>query len=277
MPATTYIVIDSEERITVRGRHEYLDGFLRALAENPVTIGEFICVYEGAEGRPFTDDNRTGVPGHDIDEAQVKPDSLTVDPVEIEVGYALIPLVDTNQGGDLIERINMIRSQMYVESGLVLPPVRIHDNMQLDINEYKLKINGAEVARGQAEADKLLAMDAGLAAEKLEGIQITEPILGCPAVWIDKTLRDSGEARGYTVVTPSAVIAAHLSKVADENVGKILARQKQDQEDPEAFRKSLIDDGIIEADLRTRTLRYITNGNFVVDSEIIPDWTVIVE
>jgi flagellar biosynthesis protein FlhA len=162
--------------------------------------------------------------------AEVKPERveglLRVDPMELEVGYGLIPLVDPSQGGDLLERVTMIRRQVAMDMGLVVPPIRIRDNMQLEPSEYSVKIRGCEVARGRVEPGRLLAMDSGVSSGKLEGIQTTEPAFGLPAVWITKSQKDRAAGMGYTVVDAESVVATHLTEVIKSHAGEILTREQ---------------------------------------------------
>ncbi len=154
---------------------------------------------------------------------------LTVDQLEIEIGYNLIPLVDTNQGGSLLNRITMIRRQMALDLGLIVPPIRIRDNIQLPPSVYVVKIKGAEMARYEVIPDQFLAMNPGTATENLNGIQVTEPAFGLPAQWIVDSLRERAEMAGYTVVDPATVIATHLTEVLKANAHEILGRQELQQ------------------------------------------------
>lgn len=150
---------------------------------------------------------------------------LHVDPMELEIGYSLIPLVDPEAGGDLLDRITMIRRQAALDLGLLVPPIRIRDNMQLKPNAYVIKIKGTEIARGTVKVDHYLAMDPGTATEKIEGEQTKEPAFGLPAIWITEDKREAAERAGYTVVDPPSVIATHLAEVIRRNAYKILGRQ----------------------------------------------------
>lgn len=127
---------------------------------------------------------------------------ISVDPMELEIGYSLIPLVDKAQGGDLFERVGLIRRQSALELGMILPPIRIRDNMQLPPTKYIIKIKGVEVASGELMINHFLAMDAGAVNEKVEGIPTTEPAFGLPALWIPESRREQAEMEGYTVVDP---------------------------------------------------------------------------
>jgi flagellar biosynthesis protein FlhA len=151
---------------------------------------------------------------------------LTVEPMEAEIGYAIIPLVDPAQGGDMLERIGTIRKQMAVELGLIVPPIRIRDNIQIKPTEYVLRVKGAEAGRGELLPDHYLAMNTGAAEEDLVGIPTTEPAFGLPALWISPDLRDKAESMGYTVVDAPSVLATHLSEVIKKNGAELLTRQE---------------------------------------------------
>jgi flagellar biosynthesis protein FlhA len=154
---------------------------------------------------------------------------LSVDPLELEIGYNLIPLVDTNQGGDLLNRITLIRRQIAIDLGLVVPPIRIRDNIQLHPSTYCFKIKGVEFAAYEILPDQFLAMDSGNATSKVDGIPVEEPAFGLPAVWIESSKRDRAEMAGYTVVDPSTVVATHLTEIIRKNAHEILGRQELQQ------------------------------------------------
>ncbi|MCC6465827.1 MAG: flagellar biosynthesis protein FlhA [Planctomycetes bacterium] len=151
---------------------------------------------------------------------------LHVDPMEMHVGYGLIKLVDSGQGGDLLERVTMIRRQMALDMGLVVPPIRIRDNMQLEPNEYVFRIRGSEIARGVAMADSFLAMDSGMAQGELDGIKTTEPAFGLPAAWVTAAEKPRAEAMGYTVVDATSVIATHLTETVKRHAPELLSREE---------------------------------------------------
>jgi len=153
-------------------------------------------------------------------------DLLKVDVLELEVGYALVSLVDPNQGGDLLERITAVRRQLAVELGLVMPPVRIRDNMQLEASEYRVKIRGAEIARGRVEPGKLLAMDSGVATGTITGEATKEPAFGLDAWWIDPKQRPRAETMNYTVVEPTSVLATHVTEIVKTHAGELLTREE---------------------------------------------------
>lgn len=150
---------------------------------------------------------------------------LQVDVLELEMGYSLIPLVDVNQGGDLLDRVVMIRRQCALEMGLVLPPIRMRDNMQLKPNSYVVKIKGVEVAEGEILVDHYLAMSSALTENGIPGIDTVEPAFGLPAKWIPAALREQAELAGYTVVDPSSVVATHLTEVVKSHAYEIISRQ----------------------------------------------------
>ncbi|MFC0271311.1 flagellar biosynthesis protein FlhA [Metabacillus herbersteinensis] len=154
---------------------------------------------------------------------------LNVDPIEFEFGYGLIPLADTNQGGDLLDRIVMIRRQLAIEMGLVIPVVRIRDNIQLQPNEYRLKIKGNEMARGEILLDHYLAMAPGIEDDSIEGIDTIEPSFGLPAKWITEEMKDSAEMFGYTVVDPPSVVSTHITEMIKQHAHELLGRQETKQ------------------------------------------------
>jgi flagellar biosynthesis protein FlhA len=151
---------------------------------------------------------------------------LAVDTLELEIGYNLIPLVDSNQGGDLLNRITLIRRQMAIDLGLVVPPIRIRDNIQLQPSTYVVKIKGVEIEKYEIIPDNFLAMNPGTVTSPVSGIEVAEPAFGLPAVWIAQDLRERAEMAGYTVVDPSTVIATHLTEVIRRNAHDILGRQE---------------------------------------------------
>jgi flagellar biosynthesis protein FlhA len=154
---------------------------------------------------------------------------LSMDPIEFEFGYGLIPLVDTNQGGDLLDRIVMIRRQLAIELGLVIPVVRIRDNIQLQPNEYRLKIKGNEMAHGELLLDHYLAMSPGGDDDSIYGIDTIEPSFGLPAKWITEDVKEDAEILGYTVVDPPSVVSTHITEIIKMNANELLGRQETKQ------------------------------------------------
>jgi flagellar biosynthesis protein FlhA len=174
---------------------------------------------------------------------------LHVEKMELEIGYSLIPLVDSDQGGDLLDRIIMIRRQSAVELGFIVPPIRIRDNMQLRPNQYVIKIKGLEVTRGELVIDSYLAIGPGIENDTdLHGLDTVEPAFKLPAKWVDVHEREIAEARGYTVVDPPSVVATHLTQIIKDRAYELLGRQEV---------QSMID--------------YIKEQNPAVVQELIPD------
>ena len=153
---------------------------------------------------------------------------LSVDPIEFEFGYGLIPLVDAAQGGDLLDRVVMIRRQLALELGIVIPVVRIRDNIQLQPNEYRIKIKGNEMARGELLLDHYLAMSPG-DDNSIDGIDTIEPSFGLPAKWITEQVKEDAEIMGYTVVDPPSVVSTHLTEMIRSNAYDLLGRQETKQ------------------------------------------------
>jgi len=149
---------------------------------------------------------------------------LQVDPIEIEFGYGIIPLADSSQGGDLLDRIVMIRRQLAVELGIIIPMVRLRDNIQLKSNQYIIKLRGINIAHGEIMFGHYLAMNPNGDIE-IEGIKTKEPAFGLPAVWIDENNREKAEALGYTIVDPSSIIATHLTSILRKHAYEIISRQ----------------------------------------------------
>ncbi|MCC6681716.1 MAG: flagellar biosynthesis protein FlhA [Phycisphaeraceae bacterium] len=152
--------------------------------------------------------------------------ALHVDTLELEIGYGLVRMVDASQGGDLLDRITMIRRQLAAEMGFVMPPVRIRDNMQLQPNEYHIKIRGNSVADGTIYPGHYLAMDGGLASEKLPGVRTREPAFGLEAVWVEPGQKQRAEALNYTVVDAVSVLATHLTEVVKNHAWELLSREE---------------------------------------------------
>ncbi len=154
---------------------------------------------------------------------------VQVDPLEVEIGYSLIPLVDPEQGGTLLDRITNIRKRSAIEMGLIVPPIRIRDNMELEPPEYSILIKGVELGNGRLEVGKLMAMDPGDVEEKIEGDEFIEPVFGLRAIWINADSRDLAERRGYTVVDCPTIIATHLTEIIKRHAAEILGRQEVQQ------------------------------------------------
>ncbi|MDR7315972.1 flagellar biosynthesis protein FlhA [Brevibacillus nitrificans] len=151
---------------------------------------------------------------------------LQVDPIEFEFGYGLIPLADVKQGGDLLDRVIMIRRQIALEMGIVVPVIRIRDNIQLRPNEYMIKIKGNQVAKGEIMLDHYLAMSPGFEDDSVVGIETVEPAFGLPALWVTEENKEIAELSGYTVVDPPSVVATHLTEIIKRHAHELLGRQE---------------------------------------------------
>ena len=152
-------------------------------------------------------------------------DYLAVDVLGIEIGYGLIPIVDETQGGDFLDRVTTLRRQIAQELGIIVPPVRIRDNIRFGANEYMIMVRGNVVANGQLEPGMFLAMNPGLVDEEIRGKNTIEPAFGLKATWIDAQEKEKAELSGYTVVEPSSVLATHLSEVIKNHAYEIMTRQ----------------------------------------------------
>ena len=150
---------------------------------------------------------------------------LQVDPIELEFGYGIIPLADVNQGGDLLDRVVMIRRQVALELGTIVPIIRLRDNIQLNPNQYIIKIKGIQVSEGEILFDHYMAMNPGYVEEEITGIPTFEPSFHLPAVWITEGQRERAESLGYTVVDPPSIIATHLTEVIRQHIAELLSRQ----------------------------------------------------
>jgi len=153
-------------------------------------------------------------------------DLLPVDRMEMEIGYGLIRLVDTRQGGDLLQRISMIRRQIALELGIVVPSIRIRDNVRLGANEYSIKIKGVEVTCGKVYPDQFLAVNSGAVTGELAGEKTQEPAFSLPAVWIPAGRKEQAEMMNYTVVDTSSVLATHLTEIIKGHASELLSRQE---------------------------------------------------
>ena len=149
---------------------------------------------------------------------------LQVDPIELEFGYGIIPLADVNQGGDLLDRVVMIRRQIALELGTVVPIIRLRDNIQLNPNQYIIKIKGIQVSEGEILFDHYMAMNPGYVEEEITGIPTFEPSFHLPAIWITEGQRERAESLGYTVVDPPSIIATHLTEIIRQHIDELLTR-----------------------------------------------------
>ncbi len=173
-------------------------------------------------------EDETGVTESEAEEIR-KPENvvslLSVDPIELEFGYGIIPLADVNQGGDLLDRVVMIRRQIALELGTVVPIIRLRDNIQLNPNQYIIKIKGIQVTEGEILFDHYMAMNPGYVEEEITGIPTFEPSFHLPAIWITESQRERAESLGYTVVDPPSIIATHLTEVIRSHIAELLTRQ----------------------------------------------------
>ncbi len=171
-------------------------------------------------------------------------DLFVMDSLELELGYGLLSLVDEKRGGDLLQRVTNIRKQISSELGIVVHPVRVRDNLQLESNSYAIRLKGVEIVKADLMADKLLAMSGPEGAEGFDGIATVEPAFNLPAIWIDKDRKMAAEMEGYTVVEPNAVLATHLSEIIRSHSDELLTRQdvKELCESVREFAPALIED-----------------------------------
>jgi flagellar biosynthesis protein FlhA len=151
---------------------------------------------------------------------------LQVDQIELEFGYGIIPLADVNQGGDLLDRVVLIRRQIAIELGCVVPTIRLRDNIQLNPNQYIIKIKSIPVSQGEILFDHYMAMNPGYVEEEITGIPTFEPSFHLPAIWITESQRERAESFGYTVVDPPSIIATHLTEVIRSHLDELLSRQE---------------------------------------------------
>ena len=177
-----------------------------------------------AQAAAVTSAAQTALPAAPVKDNPVH-DLLQIDPVELEVGYGLIGLIDEGQGGDLLERIRLLRKQAALEMGLLIPPIRIRDDVRLGPNEYVVKLRGSEIARSDVMPRQLLALDTGGVIKPVAGQETRDPSFGMPARWIAADRRAEAEANGYVVVEPTTVVATHLMEVLKANAAELLGRQ----------------------------------------------------
>ncbi|GMU20971.1 MAG: flagellar biosynthesis protein FlhA [Phycisphaerae bacterium] len=209
--------------------------FLGFLALTPLPKLPLLSLAAGCGGIAFAvTKTRSGVAAAAAVQAKAdagkKPEKveslLAVDPMELEVGYGLIRLVDRKQGGDLLDRITNIRKQIATELGLIVPPIRVRDHLKLEPNQYAIKVKGVDVARGECMPGYLLAIDNGMVSSPIVGIETTEPAFGLPAMWINEQQRPDAEHRNYTVVPCSSVLATHLTEIIKRHADELLTRQQ---------------------------------------------------
>ena len=151
---------------------------------------------------------------------------LPVELIQLEVGYGIVSIVDAEQNGDLLERISHIRKQFALDWGIIVPSVRIKDNLELKPGGYSIKLKGIEIARGELMPDHMMAMDPGTVIEQMDGVETKEPVFGLPAIWITDDRKDEAQYNGYTVVDLSTIVATHLTEVLKSNLSELFGRQE---------------------------------------------------
>lgn len=176
-----------------------------------------------------TEVDRDEVAADEIRQPENVNSLLQVDPIELEFGYGIIPLADANQGGDLLDRVVMIRRQIALELGTVVPIIRLRDNIQLNPNQYIIKIKGIQVSEGEILFDHYMAMNPGYVEDEITGIPTFEPSFHLPAIWITESQRERAESLGYTVVDPPSIIATHLTEIIRQYIDELLTRQDVQQ------------------------------------------------
>ncbi|MCG0237988.1 MAG: flagellar biosynthesis protein FlhA [Firmicutes bacterium] len=199
------------------------------LALAAVLGGVGVSVSRAARARAEAEAQQQAAQVSPADEAR-RPEAvlqlIQVDPLELELGYGLLPLADPSMGGDLMDRVMMIRRQIALELGLVLPYIRVRDNMALRPNQYVVKLKGVEIGQGEVLPDHYLAMDPSGTAEPIPGIETREPAFGLPALWVSAADRERAEMAGYTVVDAASVIATHLTELVRRHAHELLGRQE---------------------------------------------------
>jgi flagellar biosynthesis protein FlhA len=150
---------------------------------------------------------------------------LQVDRMGIEVGYKLVPLVDPQKNGGILERINSLRRQLAKDLGMIVPPIRVRDNLQLGSNQYAVKIRGQDIAKGELFPERCLAIDSGTVTKKIDGVATLDPAYGLPALWVYESVREEAEASGYTIVDPASVMITHLTETIKNHAHEILCRE----------------------------------------------------
>ncbi len=210
----------------------FIFGLMPGLPTVPFTVlalfmgGLAYLAYRTQKALALPEEEETATEAEEAATPEAVEELLMVDILELEVGYALIPLVDESQGGDLLERIRTLRRQFAMEMGLIVPPLHVRDNLQLRPGEYVILIKGVEVARAELMPGHYLAMDPGDVKKKVEGIPTTEPAFGLPALWVPEEKREEAELAGYTVVDLSTVLITHLAEVIKAHADELLGRQE---------------------------------------------------
>jgi flagellar biosynthesis protein FlhA len=215
-----------------------ISGFLGLLAFTPLpslpllTAGTALAAIAwatGAAGRSERADREETARAEAANARSEPPpveDLLKMDALEVEIGYGLVQVVDAARGGDLLDRVTMIRRQLAVDIGVVVPPIRIRDNMQVDAHAYRVKLRGAVIGEGTIYPDLMMAMDSGLATARLDGLAGKEPAFGLDAIWIEPELKQRAETMNYTVVDATSVVATHLTELIKHYADELLTREE---------------------------------------------------
>ena len=208
----------------------FIFSFVPGLPSTPFILMTIALVAVGLSMDKKNQKEKVEVEQKTIEEKEKKAEKLeellNIELVELEVGYGLVNFVDADQNGDLLERISHIRKQFVLDWGVIIPPIRIRDNLELKPSEYSIKIKGIEVAEGELVTDHFLAMDPGSVADKVDGIETVEPVFGLNAVWISQEKKEEAQYNGYTVVDLPTIIATHLTEILKTNLHEIFGRQE---------------------------------------------------
>lgn len=208
----------------------FLFSFVPGLPATPFILMTMALVVIGLSMDKKNQKEKVEVEQKTIEEKEKKAEKLeellNIELVELEVGYGLVNFVDADQNGDLLERISHIRKQFVLDWGVIIPPIRIRDNLELKPSEYSIKIKGIEVAEGELVTDHYLAMDPGSVVDKVDGIETVEPVFGLNAVWISQDKKEEAQYNGYTVVDLPTIIATHLTEILKTNLHEIFGRQE---------------------------------------------------
>jgi flagellar biosynthesis protein FlhA len=208
----------------------FIFSFVPGLPSTPFILMTIALVTVGLSMDKKNQKEKVEVEQKTIEEKEKKAEKLeellNIELVELEVGYGLVNFVDADQNGDLLERISHIRKQFVLDWGVIIPPIRIRDNLELKPSEYSIKIKGIEVADGELVTDHFLAMDPGSVVDKVDGIETVEPVFGLNAVWISQEKKEEAQYNGYTVVDLPTIIATHLTEILKTNLHEIFGRQE---------------------------------------------------
>ncbi len=197
--------------------------FLAVLA---ISMGYLMDRRGGAKSAEEEAEEKEAAEAKPVAEEDEVKELLDMDTMELEIGFGIIPLVDVAQGGTLLNRIKSIRRQIAMEMGIIVPPVRIRDNLQLDSNEYSVLLRGVRTAKGIVMPDRYMAMNPSGGLDEVSGIDTKEPAFELPAKWVDEYEREKAEIAGYTIVDPATIIATHLTEIIKKNATELLGREE---------------------------------------------------